>query len=144
MTEANEDAQGRQPEDATKAMQSPAQRGKNLFYSAAPEAGDQTVVMQSPADADNSDIVRVLNIPLSLHVELGSRSLRIRDILDIQQGSIVELEASANSKLVVYANNTPIARGEAVLVGKRYGVRITEVVSPQERMRRLNEGGHLA
>jgi flagellar motor switch protein FliN/FliY len=80
---------------------------------------------------------RVLDIPLTIHVELGRRKMKIRDLLEMGAGAIVDLATQAGAPLAIYANQTLIAEGEAVIVGDRYGVRITDIVSPAERVRRL-------
>ncbi|MDH5492777.1 MAG: flagellar motor switch protein FliN [Myxococcales bacterium] len=83
---------------------------------------------------------RVLEIPLTLHVELGRKRMRIRELLEIGAGAVVELEVAAGAPLTIYANDTLIAEGEAVVVGDRYGIRVTDIVSPTERVRRLSGG----
>lgn len=77
---------------------------------------------------------RVLDVRVELNVELGRRLLRISDILELTQGSIVEFQKAAEEPLDVRVNGQLVARGEAVVVGDRYGVRITQVVSPNERL----------
>ena len=84
-----------------------------------------------------ADIERILEIPLELTVELGRRRMRIGELLAISVGSVLDLGTAAGSPLSIYANNTLIAKGEAVVVGERYGVRVTDIVSPRERVRRL-------
>lgn len=93
------------------------------------------------AAANTEDLERVLDVPLEIHVELGRRRMRIADLISLGTGAVLDLDAAAGSPLSIYANDVLIARGEAVVVGERYGVRVTEIVSPQERMRRLGERG---
>ena len=91
-------------------------------------------------DADpvfDPGIERVLEIPLTIHVELGRKKMKIRELLQVGAGAVVPLETQAGSPLSIYANNTLIAEGEAVVVGERYGVRVTDIVSPAERVKRL-------
>lgn len=83
------------------------------------------------------DIERILEIPLEVSVELGRKRMRISELLSLSVGSVLELGTAAGSPLSIYANNTLIARGEAVVVGERYGIRVTDIVSPKERVRRL-------
>lgn len=85
---------------------------------------------------------RILDIPLTVHVELGKKRLKISELLEVGAGSVLELETQAGTTLSIYANQTLLAHGEAVVVGERYGVRITDIVSPAERVRRL--GGESA
>ena len=84
---------------------------------------------------------RVLDLPLEIHVELGRKRLRIADLIALTPGSIVELDIAAGAPLSILANQVLVAHGEAVVVGERYGVRVTEIVSPQERVRRLGSAG---
>lgn len=84
---------------------------------------------------------RVLDLPLEIHVELGRRRVRIADLLALAPGSLVELDVAAGAPLSILANQVLVAHGEAVVVGERYGVRVTEIVSPQERVRRLGSAG---
>ena len=77
------------------------------------------------------------NIPVSISVEVGRTTIKIRDLKRPTQGSVVELERLAGEPLDLYANGTLIARGEVVLVNERYGVRLTSVVSAADRLRSL-------
>jgi len=98
--------------------------------------------ISSPDQTTPRDLDRILEIPLEIHVELGKRRMRISELLSVGVGSIVELDSAAGTPLSIYANDTLIAQGEAVVVGDRYGVRVTDIVSPRERVRRLGaEGG---
>ena len=86
-------------------------------------------------------IERILEIPLEITVELGRKRIRIGELLSVGVGSVVDLGTAAGAPLAIYANNTLIAHGEAVVVGERYGVRVTDIVSPHERVRRLGGEG---
>lgn len=88
-----------------------------------------------PREPDGLD--RVLSIPLTLHVELGRKRMRIAELLALGAGQVLTLEVAAGTPLTVYANGTLVAEGEAVVVGDRYGIRITQIVSPEERVARL-------
>ena len=87
------------------------------------------------------EIERILDIALDVHVELGRRKMRIDELLRVATGSVIELSTAAGTALAIYANNTLIAHGEAVVVGERYGVRITDIVSTGERVKRLGGAG---
>ena len=87
------------------------------------------------------ELDRILEIPLTIHVELGRKRMRIAELLELAAGGVLELETAAGAPLSIYANQTLIARGEAVVVGDRYGIRVTDIVSPGERVRRLGGGG---
>lgn len=79
----------------------------------------------------------VLDIPLEVTVELGRTKMLINDLLKLGQGSVIELTKIAGESLEILANQKPIARGEVVVVNEKYGVRLTEVISPMERIERL-------
>ena len=79
----------------------------------------------------------ILDIPLEISVELGRSKMLIKDLLKLNQGSIVELEKFAGEPVEVYVNGRLMAKGEVVVVNDRFGVRITEIISAQERIKRL-------
>ena len=96
-----------------------------------------------PADggaASQQDIHRVLDIPVQLSVELGRKKVSIKHVLQLGQGSIVELDALAGEPMDVLVNGYLVAQGEVVVVNNRFGIRLTDVVTPSERLRRLNRG----
>ena len=86
-----------------------------------------------------SAVDRILDLPLMIHVELGHRRMRVDELLQIAVGSVVELDTAAGAPLGIYANQTLIAQGEAVVVGEHYGVRVTEILTPTERVKKLGE-----
>ena len=99
-----------------------------------------TQFSQLMADNDpNSelDLDVILDVPVTLSLEVGRARLPIRNLLQLNQGSVVELERDAGEPFDVYVNGTLIAHGEVVVVNDRFGVRLTDVVSPRERIRRL-------
>ncbi len=77
------------------------------------------------------------NIEVKLTVEVGSSELKIRDLLRLNEGSVVELERLAGDPLDILANGVPIAKGEVVMVGERFGIRFTEVASPEDTVKKL-------
>jgi flagellar motor switch protein FliN/FliY len=79
----------------------------------------------------------ILDIPLEVSVELGRTKLLINELLKLGQGSVIELSKLAGETLEILANQKLIARGEVVVVNEKYGVRLTEVISPMERIERL-------
>ena len=79
----------------------------------------------------------LLDISLDVTVELGRAKMLINDMLKLGQGSVIELTKLAGESLDILANQKPIARGEVVVVNDKYGVRLTEVISPMERLERL-------
>jgi len=85
-----------------------------------------------------NDIQRVLDIPVQLSVELGRKKVPIKHVLQLGQGSIVELDTLAGEPMDVLVNGYLVAQGEVVVVNNRFGIRLTDVVTPSERLRRLN------
>jgi len=79
----------------------------------------------------------LLDIPLEISVELGRTKLLINELLKLGQGSVIELSKLAGETLEILANRKLIARGEVVVVNEKYGVRLTEIISPSERIERL-------
>ena len=94
----------------------------------------------SSGDAKIDDISRVLDIPVQLSVELGRTKVPIRHILQLGQGSVVELDALAGEPMDVLVNGYLIAQGEVVVVNDKFGIRLTDVVTPSERLRRVSKG----
>ena len=90
---------------------------------------------QSEVSIDNLKVLE--NIEVKLTVEVGSSQLKIRDLLRLNEGSVVELERLAGDPLDILANGTTIAKGEVVMVGERFGIRFTEVADPEERVQNL-------
>lgn len=94
----------------------------------------------SAASGSNTDIQMVLDIPVQLSVELGRTKVPIKYILQLGQGSIVELDALAGEPMDVLVNGYLIAQGEVVVVNEKFGIRLTDIVTPSERMRRVSKG----
>jgi flagellar motor switch protein FliN/FliY len=80
----------------------------------------------------------ILDIPVNLTVELGRTKISIRNLLQLAHGSVVELEGMAGEPMDVLVNGTLIAQGEVVVVNEKFGIRLTDVITPQERIRKLN------
>ena len=87
-----------------------------------------------------ADIERILDIPVQLSVEIGRTRTTINNVLQLAPGSVVELDAQAGAPMDVLINGYLIAQGEVVVVNDRFGIRLTDIVTPAERMRRLNRG----
>ena len=85
-----------------------------------------------------NDINMILDIPVQLTVELGRTRIPIKNILQLAQGSVVELDALAGEPMDVLVNGFLIAQGEVVVVNDKFGIRLTDIVTPSERMRRLS------
>ena len=85
-----------------------------------------------------NDINMILDIPVQLTVELGRTRIPIKHILQLAQGSVVELDALAGEPMDVLVNGYLIAQGEVVVVNDKFGIRLTDIVTPSERLRRLS------
>ncbi len=97
---------------------------------------DQVQDESQPGGGDvNLDVI--LDVPVTLSMEVGRTRIPIRNLLQLNQGSVVELDRAAGEPLDVFVNGTLIAHGEVVVVNERFGIRLTDVVSPAERLRKL-------
>jgi len=88
-----------------------------------------------PGTDVNLDVV--LDIPVNLSMEIGRTKISIRNLLQLNQGSVVELERLAGEPMDVLVNGTLIARGEVVVVNEKFGIRLTDIISPAERVKKL-------
>ena len=117
------------------------------------DSGDMNSALESVAQASftnfaptgvqtgaGNDLNMILDIPVQLTVELGRTKIPIKHILQLAQGSVVELEALAGEPMDVLVNGYLIAQGEVVVVNDKFGIRLTDIVTPSERMRRLSRG----
>lgn len=88
-------------------------------------------------DLEGRGIDLLLDIPLQVSVEVGRSKILVRELLQMQEGTLIELDKLAGEPLDLYVNNRLIARGEAVVVNDKFGLRLTDVVSPSERIENL-------
>jgi flagellar motor switch protein FliN/FliY len=79
----------------------------------------------------------ILDVPVTLSMEVGRTRIPIRNLLQLNQGSVVELDRAAGEPLDVFVNGTLVAHGEVVVVNEKFGIRLTDVISPAERIRKL-------
>lgn len=92
----------------------------------------------SSADVSGSpDLDVILDIPVTISMEVGRTSITIRNLLQLNQGSVIELDRLAGEPLDVLVNGTLIAHGEVVVVNEKFGIRMTDVISPSERIKKL-------
>ena len=103
----------------------------------ASQMADATAGKDSHGSESAVNMEFLLDVPLEVTVELGRTKMLINDMLKLGQGSVIELTKLAGESLEILANQKPIARGEVVVVNEKYGVRLTEVISPMERIERL-------
>jgi flagellar motor switch protein FliN/FliY len=99
----------------------------------APEFANPEGRQEDPPNLEN-----ILEIPVTLSVEIGNTRISIRNLMQLNQGSVVELDRLAGEPLDVLVNGTLIAHGEVVVVNEKFGIRLTDVISAQERVKRLN------
>lgn len=88
-----------------------------------------------PSEEVNLDVI--LDVPVTISLEIGRTKISIRNLLQLNQGSVVELDRLAGEPLDVMVNGTLIAHGEVVVVNEKYGIRLTDVISPVERVKKL-------
>lgn len=99
---------------------------------------DMTELVRQPrADGSKRELDFILDIPLDVSAELGRTRLLINELLQLGQGSVVELNKLAGEPLEVYVNGKLVARGEAVVINEKFGVRLTDIISPMERVKQL-------
>lgn len=117
--------------DAMLAQAGPALAPMQSFDQSTAEHVQPTGGMDGP----NLDVI--LDIPVTISMEVGSTDITIRNLLQLNQGSVVELDRLAGEPLDVLVNGTLIAHGEVVVVNEKFGIRLTDVISPSERIKRL-------
>ena len=100
-------------------------------FGSAPQASGLPVNLEGP----NLDVI--LDIPVSISMEVGNTDITIRNLLQLNQGSVIELDRLAGEPLDVLVNGTLIAHGEVVVVNEKFGIRLTDVISPSERIKKL-------
>lgn len=101
------------------------------------EADFPNLEMTKTHKGPKRDLDFLLDIPLEVSVELGRTTMIINELLQLGQGSVIELNKLAGEPLEILVNNRLIARGEAVVVNEKFGVRITDIISPTERVKQL-------
>lgn len=120
------------------AMTSPADASAAVDPAVAAAIPGVIEKLQQEQASGTQDIERILDIPVQLSVEIGRTRTSIKQVLQLAQGSVVELDAQAGAPMDVLINGYLIAQGEVVVVNDRFGIRLTDIVTPAERMRRLN------
>ncbi len=105
-----------------------------------PAQFDELTDSGSRASADEVDLAVILDVPVTLALEVGRTKMTIRDLLRLNQGSVVELERSADEPMDLLVNGTLVAKAEIVIVEESFGIRLIDVVSPSERIKNLRIG----
>ncbi len=116
--------------DAAATAAKPETKPASIFPSFDTSGGDDKASMMRELDM-------ILDIPVQLTVELGRTKITIKNLLQLAHGSVVELEALAGEPMDVLVNGTLIAQGEVVVVNDKFGIRLTDIITPAERMRKL-------
>ena len=102
-----------------------------------PAPPENTMPDGAPQRPFSDDMDFLLDIPLEISVELGRTKMLINELLHLGQGSVIELSKLAGETLEIFANQKLVARGEVVVVNEKYGIRLSEIISPSERIKRL-------
>jgi flagellar motor switch protein FliN/FliY len=98
----------------------------------------QESAVSNPAEGGREvNIDVILDVPVTLSMEVGRTRIPIRNLLQLNQGSVVELDRAAGEPLDVFVNGTLVAHGEVVVVNEKFGIRLTDVISPAERIKKL-------
>lgn len=92
---------------------------------------------ESPAKKTKRDLDFILDIPLNVSAELGRTQLLVNELLQLGQGSVIELNKLAGEPLEIFVNGKLVARGEAVVINEKFGIRLTDIISPIERVKQL-------
>jgi flagellar motor switch protein FliN/FliY len=103
-----------------------------------PEVFNEFVGNNKPNELSN-DIEFILDIPVQLTVELGRTKIAIKNLLQLAQGSVVELDGMAGEPMGVLVNGCMVAQGEVVVVNDKFGIRLTDIITPSERIKKLNK-----
>lgn len=97
----------------------------------------ESVPDMAPGGGEDVNLEVILDIPVTISMEIGRTKISIRNLLQLNQGSVVELDRLAGEPLDVLVNGTLIAHGEVVVVNEKFGIRLTDVISPAERVKKL-------
>lgn len=115
-----------------------ADKTKNPLTGAPAAAMFEDFSKENSAQGTRHDIDMILDIPVQLTVELGRTKIALKNLLQLAQGSVVELEGMAGEPMDVLVNGCLIAQGEVVVVNEKFGIRLTDIITPSERIRKLN------
>ena len=121
---------------AAMAEQADADAGAVVAETPAAEFDDLEDTSGGPA-GDEANLDVILDIPVTMSMEIGRTHISIRNLLQLNQGSVVELDRLAGEPMDVLVNGTLVAHGEVVVVNEKFGIRLTDVISPAERVKKL-------
>lgn len=141
MSEEDVEAEGGSDQDAMADDWAAAMEEQGEKEEAEKKAAEKPPLEEfSPTDNrsdDTPDLDVILDIPVRISMEVGKTSITIRNLLQLNQGSVIELDRLAGEPLDVLVNGTLIAHGEVVVVNEKFGIRMTDVISPSERIKKL-------
>lgn len=142
MADSDQDTDQISEDDWAAAMQEQAIADAAIEPTAEPEPAPRAAFQDFAGSSSDKpttmqDYDMILDIPVQITVELGRTKLSIRNLLQLAHGSVVELEALAGEPMDVLVNGTLIAQGEVVVVNDKFGIRLTDIITPSERMRKV-------
>lgn len=137
MNDSEDDVNQDDMADEWAAAMAEAEAAETEEDDAARQELDELIDSAPAAASGNPDLDVILDIPVTISMEVGSSSITIRNLLQLNQGSVIELDRLAGEPLDVLVNGTLIAHGEVVVVNEKFGIRMTDVISPAERIKRL-------
>jgi flagellar motor switch protein FliN/FliY len=132
----NEDVAVEDDWAAAMAEQADAEAGAAVVEAPTAEFDDLEDTSAGPA-GDEANLDVILDIPVTISMEIGRTHISIRNLLQLNQGSVVELDRLAGEPMDVLVNGTLVAHGEVVVVNEKFGIRLTDVISPAERVKKL-------
>ncbi|SOB74822.1 flagellar motor switch protein FliN/FliY [Marinobacter sp. LV10R510-11A] len=137
--EGSEESPDDEPAQATKKAGDDSGESTASNVRAAPMEEFEEGDLATPGGGTPPDLDVILDIPVSISMEVGNTQIPIRNLLQLNQGSVIELDRLAGEPLDVLVNGTLIAHGEVVMVNEKFGIRLTDVISPGERIKRLQK-----
>jgi len=137
MSEMNTDQNEALPDDWSQAMDEQQSSDGAAEGNGAESAQFQELQAESAAENGEVSLDAILDVPVVISMEIGRTKISIRNLLQLNQGSVVELDRLAGEPMDVLVNGTLIAQGEVVVVNDKFGVRLTDVISPADRVKRL-------
>lgn len=140
--EENEPTEGKSAEDAmadewAAAMEEQDEAETEAVSDAEAVGLEEFDNIPDASKTDSPELEIILDIPVTISMEVGSTAITIRNLLQLNQGSVIELDRLAGEPLNVLVNGTLIAHGEVVVVNEKFGIRMTDVISPSERIKKL-------
>ena len=137
MSEMNTDQNEALPDDWSQAMDEQQSSDSAAEEGGAESAKFQELQAESAVENGEVSLDAILDVPVIISMEIGRTKISIRNLLQLNQGSVVELDRLAGEPMDVLVNGTLIAQGEVVVVNDKFGVRLTDVISPADRVKRL-------